>query len=54
MAHEFSTSYVADSIALFRYYKRLGEGAMAQVRDEDLTRAIDPESSGSCSILGAK
>src|SRR5713226_3213317 len=51
MAHQFSTSYVADSIALFRYYKRLGEGAMAQVRDEDLTRAIDPESNSVAIIV---
>lgn len=43
MAHEFSTSYLEDSIALFRHYKKLGEGAIAQVRDEQLTTALDPE-----------
>lgn len=44
MAHQFSTSYLADSISLFRYYKKLGDRAMAQVSDEDLTRTLDPES----------
>ena len=43
MAHHFSTSYVEDSISLFRYYKKLGEGAMAQVGDEHLTTTLDPE-----------
>jgi uncharacterized damage-inducible protein DinB len=44
MAHQFSTSYVNDSIALLRYYKTLADRAMAQVGDEDLQRVIDPES----------
>jgi len=43
MAHQFSTSHLEDSIALFRYYKKLGEGAMAQVTDEQLFDALDPE-----------
>jgi hypothetical protein len=43
MAHQFSTSYLEDSIALFRHYKKLGEGAIAQVRDEHLTTTLDPE-----------
>lgn len=43
MAHEFSTSYLEDSIALFRHYKKLGEGALAQVSDEHLTTVLDPE-----------
>jgi len=51
MAHQFSTSYVADSISLFRYYKRLGDGAMAQARDEDLARALDPESNSVAIIV---
>lgn len=37
------TSYVQDSIALFRHYKKLGEGAIAQVADEQLTATLDPE-----------
>ena len=30
MALEFTTSYVKDSILIFRYYKKLGEGAIAE------------------------
>jgi hypothetical protein len=43
MAHKFLTSYVADSIALFRHYKKMGEGAIAQVNDEHLCTTLDPE-----------
>jgi len=43
MAHKFSTSYLEDSLSLFRYYKKLGEGAMEQVSDEQLFAALDPE-----------
>jgi hypothetical protein len=43
MAHEFTTSYLADSLTIFRQYKKMGEGAMAQVSDEQLTITLDPE-----------
>jgi hypothetical protein len=43
MAHQFSTSYLEDSVALLRHYKKLGEGAIAQVSDEHLTTTLDPE-----------
>ena len=43
MTHKFSTSYVEDSISLFRYYKKLGEGAMEQVPHEQLFEALDEE-----------
>src|SRR5262249_34198932 len=43
MAHKFSTSYIEDSLSLFRYYKKLAEGAMAQVTDEQLHAVLDPE-----------
>lgn len=43
MALKFTTSYLEDSLALFRYYKGLGDRAMAQVRDEDLFAVPDPE-----------
>lgn len=43
MAHTLSTSYIADSLSLFRYYKKLGEGAIEQVSDEQLFAALDPE-----------
>ncbi|HEV2113840.1 MAG TPA: DUF1572 domain-containing protein [Terriglobales bacterium] len=43
MAHKFSTSYLEDSLSLFRYYKKLAESAIAQVNDEQLTAVLDPE-----------
>ena len=43
MAHEFSTSYLKDSLSLFRFYKKLAEGAMEQVSDEQLFVALDEE-----------
>ncbi len=43
MALNFTTSYVEDSLALFRQYKRLADRAMEQVSDEQLFAAIDPE-----------
>ena len=43
MALKFTTSYLEDSIGVFRNYKRLAEGAMAQVSDEQLHVALDPE-----------
>lgn len=43
MPHVFTTSYLADSLSLFRQYKKMGEGAIAQVTDEQLTTVLDPE-----------
>jgi uncharacterized damage-inducible protein DinB len=44
MALKFTTSYLTDSLDLFRYYKRLAERAMEQVTDEQLFAALDEES----------
>jgi uncharacterized damage-inducible protein DinB len=43
MALRFTTSYLVDSLDLFRYYKNLGERAMAQVSDEQLSTVLDEE-----------
>ena len=43
MAHEFTTSYLRDSLGLFRYYKKLAERAMDQVTDEQLIASLDAE-----------
>jgi hypothetical protein len=43
MAHELTTSYLKDSLSLFRYYKTLGERAMAQVSDDELIATLDDE-----------
>jgi len=44
MALQFTTSYIEDSLALFRQYKHLAERAMAQVSDEQLFVTTDDES----------
>ena len=51
MAHQFGTSYLADTIALLRHYKKLGERAMSQAADENLTSALDPESNSVALIV---
>src|SRR5436309_11380325 len=51
MPHQFTTSYVKDSIDLFRYYKKLGERAMAQCSDEGLAATIDAESNSIAVIV---
>jgi uncharacterized damage-inducible protein DinB len=43
MPLEFTTSYLEDSRALFRYYKNLSERAMAQVSDEQLFTVLDDQ-----------
>jgi hypothetical protein len=51
MALEFTTSYLKDSIDVLRYYKRLGERAIAQVPDESLIAALDSESNSIAVIV---
>ncbi len=41
MAHQFTTSYLKDSLDVFRYYKKLGERAMAQCPDTALFESLD-------------
>jgi hypothetical protein len=43
MALKFTTSYLEDSLELFRYYKTLAERAMQQVSDEQLFTTLDSE-----------
>jgi hypothetical protein len=43
MALKFTTSYLEDSLSLFRYYKKLAEKAMEQVTDEQLFAVLDEE-----------
>jgi hypothetical protein len=43
MALQFTTSYLEDSVALFRFYKKMAEGAIEQVTDEQLFAALDEE-----------
>lgn len=51
MAHKFTTDYLEDSILLFHYYKRLGEGALAQVSDQQLFQGLGPESNSIAVIV---
>jgi hypothetical protein len=51
MALEFTTSYIEDSVSLLRYYKKLGEQAMAQVSDDALTATLDAESNSIATIV---
>ena len=44
MPHQFTTSYIKDSIDFFRYYKNLAERAMAQCPDAALFTILDAES----------
>jgi hypothetical protein len=41
MPLEFTTSYLKDSLDLFRYYKKLAERAMVQVSDDQLFAELD-------------
>jgi len=43
MALNFTTSYLEDSLTLFRYYKKLAERAMEQITDEQLFAMLDEE-----------
>ncbi|HEY6290248.1 MAG TPA: DUF1572 domain-containing protein [Terriglobia bacterium] len=43
MSLKFTTSYLEDSLAVFRYYKKLAEGAMAQTTDPQLFQVLDEE-----------
>jgi len=51
MALEFTTSYLKDSLAVFRYYKSLSEKAMVQVADEQLVAVLDEESNSIALIV---
>lgn len=43
MAHKLTTSYLEDSITLFRFYKKMAEGAIKQVTDEQVFATLDEE-----------
>lgn len=44
MPHQLTTSYITDSLELFRHYKKLAERALAQCPDEGLVTELDTES----------
>jgi hypothetical protein len=51
MALLFTTSYIEDSLAVFRYYKKLAERAMEQVTDEQLFAVLDHEANSIAIIV---
>jgi hypothetical protein len=50
MPLEFTTSYLKDSLDLYRYYKKLAERAMVQVSDEQLFEELE-EGGNSIAII---
>ncbi len=51
MALKFTTSYLEDSLTLFRYYKKLADRAMEQVTDEQLFEVLDAEANSIAIIV---
>jgi uncharacterized damage-inducible protein DinB len=51
MAHQFMTSYVQDSIALFGYCKQLGDRAIAQCPDDKLVAQPSEESNSIATLV---
>jgi hypothetical protein len=51
MALEFTTSYLKDSQDVLRYYKRLAERAMEQIRDDALVASLDSEANSIAIIV---
>lgn len=43
MPFKFTISYLEDALAILRQYKKMGEAAMAQVTDDQLSAVLDPE-----------
>src|ERR1700757_2776940 len=43
MALKLTNSYLEDSLAVFRQYKKLAERAIEQVKDDELSAALDEE-----------
>jgi hypothetical protein len=51
MALKLTTSYLEDSVALFRQYKNMAEGAIAQVSDDQLLLTLDEEMNSIATVV---
>jgi hypothetical protein len=51
MPHAFTTSYIEESLTVFRLYKKYAEGAMAQLSDEQFFVTLDTESNSIALIV---
>ena len=48
---DIAAAYLTESIKCFRAYKKLGEGALAQVHDDEWSQLIDPEANSIALIV---
>ncbi len=51
MSYELGKAYIEEALRQFRGHKRLTEGALAQIDDEQFFRTLDPESNSVAIIL---
>jgi hypothetical protein len=51
MGSEVERAYLEDAFRAFRGYRRLAEGALEQVRDDELFRQLDPESNSIAIVM---
>src|ERR1700683_3303991 len=51
MALQFTTSYIEDSLTLFRQCKKIADGAMEQLADAQLYAALDGETNSIAVIV---
>jgi hypothetical protein len=51
MALEFTTSYLADALAVYRPYKRMAERAIEQIPDEHLFALLDDEANSIAIVM---
>ncbi len=51
MSFDCNAAYLEEARRCFRGYKRMGEGAMAQVSDEEIFKLIDPEANSIALIV---
>lgn len=47
----FTTNYIEDALGVFAQYKKLADGALAQVNDDDFFRVVSPESNSLAVIV---
>jgi len=51
MALEFTTSYLADALAVYRQYKRMAERAIEQIPDEHLFALLDDDANSIAIVM---
>jgi hypothetical protein len=48
---KIASQYLGEALRVFRWQKKLGEGALAQLDDNELFRILDPESNSIAIIV---